>query len=75
MGVKATWSISKNYALKIIEKKLSEGVTDEQLSDILEIVIDNVFMNFQIEDNIENSNNHVLTEEMGLPISNGIYSE
>ena len=52
MSIKTTYEIKRNVALEAIYSKLSNA-TDEELSDVLEILVANDFYNFTIVSEFE----------------------
>jgi hypothetical protein len=52
MSVKSTHLIKKEDAINLIENKMF-SLTDQQLSDIVEIIINNDFFNYSVVDNHE----------------------
>lgn len=74
MSIKTTHSVTRDFAISAIEKKISEihDLTDIELEDLLEEVIHNGFYNFSIvsEDDIKTTSSPTLTSLYFLPERN-----
>lgn len=74
MSIKSTHYVTRDFAIKAIEKKISEinNLSDDDLEELLEDVIHNGFYNFSIvsEEEVKTTSRPTLTSTWNLPCRN-----
>jgi len=80
MGIKSTHSVTREFAIEVIQSKLSDisDLNDEDLADLLELVIHNGFYNFNIVSpeqlkQIESEGGYILDSMSYLPGRNNAW--
>lgn len=73
MSIKTTHSVTREFAIEAIMKKIEEGeLTDNQISNLLEESIHNGFYNFMIVDDLDGEN-WILDDLDNLPEYNDAF--